>query len=102
MAVAICPRCQCRRTALLLTTWTQNGVPTTGTIGEANLDGTGIKHDLIASTTRPWGGAVGYRALGAAREGTVNLVSNGNFGGLLVQAGASGTSVQPGWTAIGP
>jgi virginiamycin B lyase len=91
------------------TTWAQNGVPTTGTIGEANIDGTGIKNDLISSTNSPVGVALsGVSLSGGPASGPVNLISNGNFGGPLVsdglegiQAGASGTSSLPGWTVGG-
>lgn len=91
------------------TTCAEDGVPTTGTIGEANLDGTRIKNTLIASTNSPVGVALSGVPLAAPpAAGPVNLISNGNFAGPLVgggfegfQAGASGSSALPGWTAGG-
>ena len=37
------------------TTWTQNAVPSTGTIGEASLDGTGVENNFICSANSPVG-----------------------------------------------
>ena len=40
------------------TTWAQNAVPSTGTLGEASLNGTGVKNNLIYSAESPVGVAV--------------------------------------------
>ena len=42
-------------TSVYFTTWTTNGVPTSGSIGEANLNGTDVNDHLIQSSNSPVG-----------------------------------------------
>ena len=56
------------------TTWQVDGVPTTGTIGEANLDGTDVHNNLIYSPNTPVGVAVNASKISVPRSvGTLRI-----------------------------